>query len=125
MTGFTDYWSRKVLDHSVGKTSIGGLPSVNMALFTATGVDAGTGFTEVSGSGYARTATSGAGWNAAGGSMPSTNSNLTDIIWPTATASWGSVIAVGAYDAASGGNLLWWDYLGNFTWQPFTAVAGT
>jgi|SRR4051812_41839836 hypothetical protein len=125
MTGFTDYWSRKVLDHSVGKTSVGGLPSINLALFIATGTDSGTGFTEMSGAGYTRVTTSGSGWNAAGGSSPSTNSNLTDIIWPSASSAWGTILAVGAYDALNAGNLLWWDYLGNFPWLPFTCSSAT
>jgi hypothetical protein len=38
---------------------------------------------------------------------------------PQATASWGTVIAFALYDASSG-NLLLWDYLGNFAWLPAT-----
>ena len=29
---------------------------------------------------------------------------------------WGTVLAWGLYDAASSGNLIFWDYLGNFSW---------
>ncbi|HJU18995.1 MAG TPA: hypothetical protein VJ770_21275 [Stellaceae bacterium] len=36
------------------------------------------------------------------------------------TASWGTVAAFGLYDAASGGNLLIWDWLGNDPWLPCT-----
>jgi len=122
MTGFTDYWADKVLDQSTGKTSIGAAPTVSIALFTAVGTDAGTGFTEVTGGSYARVTTSGGNWNAASSSAPSTVSNSATLTFPTATASWGTVIAVGAYDASTSGNLLWWDYLGNFSWKPFTCT---
>lgn len=35
---------------------------------------------------------------------------------------WGTVNSWGLYDSLSGGNLLWWDYLGNFKWLPFTGT---
>jgi hypothetical protein len=43
----------------------------------------------------------------------------------TAVAGWGTVNSFGLLDgsAANSGNLLLWDYLGNFKWQPFTATA--
>jgi hypothetical protein len=122
MTGYTDYWARKVLDHSTGKTSIGTLPTAYIGLFTAVGTDAGTGFTEPSTGAYARVTTSGATWNAAGASAPSTTSNVADIIFPASTGSWGTILGVGAFDALTTGNLLWWDYLGNFPWLPFTCT---
>jgi hypothetical protein len=122
MTGFTDNWARRVLDHSTGKTSIGTLPTIYIGLFTVAGIDAGTGFTEVTGGSYARVATTGATWNAAGASAPSTVSNVGDIIFPPSTASWGSIVAAGAFDASTAGTLLWWDYLGLFSWLPFTCT---
>ena len=118
MTGFTDYWARKVIDHSTGRTAIGSAPATYVGLFTAAPTDAGGG-TEVSGGSYARVATAGL-WNAAAGSAPATTSNSGAIQFPVATASWGTVIAIGVFDAATAGNLLWWDYLGNFPWLPFT-----
>lgn len=121
MAGYTDYFARKLIDLSTGKTGVT-TPTVYMALFTAVGTDAGTGFTEVTGGSYARVATAAADWNAAGASDPSTTTNANAINFPTASASWGTVVAIGAYDAATGGNLLWWDYLGNFDWKPFTAT---
>lgn len=53
-----------------------------------------------------------------------TNYNINSLATGTAaplssnTASWGSLVAFGLYDAASGGNLLAWDYLGNYQWLP-------
>lgn len=125
MTGFSDYAAQNGLNYIVGKTAVPTLPTVSVALFTAVGVDAGTGFTEVTGGSYARVTTSGATWNAASGSAPSVITNNTAITFPTATADWtgagaSPVIAIGLYDAASAGNLLAWDYLGNFSWLPTT-----
>ena len=98
------------------------MPSPYLALFTAVGTDAGTGFTEVSGGSYARVAASGSVWNAASGSDPSTITNASAVTFPTSTASWGNVIAVGLYDASTAGNLLDWDFLGNDPWFPFTST---
>jgi len=56
------------------------------------------------------------------GSAPSTITNGAVITFPQATVSWGTVIAFEIRDAVSSGNLLWWDYLGNFAWRPFTAT---
>ena len=125
MTGFSDYSAQNGLNYIVGKTAMPTLPTVYIALFTAVGTDAGTGFTEVSGGSYARVATSGATWNAASGSAPSSISNSAAITFPTATANWGTVIAFGLYDAATVGNLLAWDYLGNFSWLPATVSSAS
>jgi hypothetical protein len=125
MTGFTDYHADHVLDYSTGKTAMPTLPTVYIALFTAVGSDAGTGFTEVSGGSYARAATAGADWNAAGSSAPSKTSNVNPVTFITASGGWGTVIALGAYDALTSGNLLWWDYLGSFNWLPCTVSAAS
>ena len=125
MTGFSDYSAQNSLNYIVGKTAMPALPTVYVALFTAVGSDAGTGFTEVTGGSYARVATSGATWNAASGSAPSTITNASAITFTTATANWGTVIAIGLYDASSAGNLLAWDYLGNFNWLPTTVSSAS
>ena len=118
MVGMSDYTAKKVLDHIVGKTAMGTLPTGYIALFTTVGADDGTGFTEVSGGSYARKSTAGTDWNAASGSSPSSNSNANSLSFPTPTSDWGTVIAFGIYDASSAGNLLAWDYLGNYAWLP-------
>lgn len=56
------------------------------------------------------------------GSAPVSITNGAVITFPQATVSWGTVIAFEIRDAVSSGNLLWWDYLGNFAWRPFTAT---
>jgi len=52
--------------------------------------------------------------------VPATVTNGGVITFPAATANWGTVVAYGVYDALTGGNLINWDYLGNYKWQPFT-----
>jgi hypothetical protein len=121
MTGLTQFSSENVLNYIVGKTATPALPTTFLALFTAVGTDSGTGFTEVSGGSYARVATAG-DWNAASGLSPSTITNSGAFAFPTASASWGTVIAFGLYDASTGGDLLAWDYLGNDPWFPFTCT---
>jgi hypothetical protein len=49
------------------------------------------------------------------------NTNAT-ITFPQATANWGTVTSFGLYDASTTGNLLTWDYIGNFKWIPFSAT---
>ncbi len=122
MTGLTQYAAENVLAYHVGKTAMPTLPTVYVALFTAVGSDAGTGFTEVTGGSYARVATTGASWNAASGLSPSSINNSAALSFPLSTASWGTVIAFGVYDAATAGNLLWWDWLGANPWFPFTCT---
>jgi hypothetical protein len=123
MTGFTDRTSQGILGHITGKAAIFSIPTAYVALFTAVGTDAGTGFTEVSVGAYARVATAAADWNSASGSAPSQISNANTLTFPTATADWGTIIAFGLYDASSGGNLLAWDYFGNYLWMPTTVSA--
>jgi hypothetical protein len=120
MTGFTDRVSRGILNHITGKTAIFTMPTAYVGLFTAVGLDSGSGFTECSGGGYARVATAAADWNAAGLSAPSTITNANPLVFPIATAGWGTIIGFGLFDAASGGNLNAWDYFGNFGWLPTT-----
>lgn len=54
MTGMTNYSADNWLNYISGLTAMPALPAAYMALFTAVGTDAGTGFTEVSGGAYAR-----------------------------------------------------------------------
>lgn len=195
MTGLSDYASKNLLNYITGQVAEPTLPSAFLALFTAVGTDAGSGFTEVSGGAYARVqvagtlaaaasfttasttitlgatapawllalGTNGSGVNVydttnsqqigtvssittttvtltstaahassgstdsisfsafspASGSSPSSITNGAAVAFPAATASWGTVIAFGLYDASTSGNLQLWDFLGNFSWLPF------
>ena len=51
---------------------------------------------------------------------PASVSNAAIVTFVTATASWGTVIGFGLFDAATAGNTLTFDYLGNFPWLPAT-----
>lgn len=194
MTGFSNYSAFNMLDYITGQTAMPALPAVFLALFTAVGTDAGSGFTEASGTGYARvqvagpvvtnaaTTTSSAiighaavpswvvqgmqaydatngniigtvqsttstqvtltanalhaitsgdtinysAFPAASGTGPASVVNGATITFPAAAgAGWGSSIAWGLYDASSSGNLLFWDYMGNFPWLPATVSAAS
>lgn len=59
----------------------------------------------------------------ASGTAPSTMTNGAVVSFPQATGSWGTVIAFGLYDASSSGNLLAWDFIGNFPWLPFESTS--
>ena len=101
MAGFSDYLEDKVLDHVFGGTSYTAPGTLYVALYTVAPSDTGGG-TEVSGGAYVRkTAT----FNVSGTS-PTTATNAAAVEYPTATANYGTVVAVGVFDALTSGNLL-------------------
>lgn len=106
MAGKSDYLENKILDLILSATAYAIPGTLYVALFTAAPTDAGGG-TEVAGGSYARAAVTNNATNfpaAAGGQK----SNGAAITFAQATAGWGTVVAVGVYDALSGGNLLFW-----------------
>jgi hypothetical protein len=196
MTGFSDYVAKNHLNYLAG---LGAEPSLTggtwLALFTAMGTDANSGFTEISAGGYARVQISGSvttngttasgnatlhfasvpSWVVAGmtivdltsgsvipagttilsttsttvtmsanasgagvggadsigfsaysastGTSPSSIVSVADAKLPQSTADWTAngaspVLGWGVFDAASSGNLLYSDYLGNYPWLP-------
>ena len=72
-----------------------------VALYTVAPTDTGGG-TEVSGGGYIRKA----GSFTVSGTNPTTATNSAAVEYPTATANYGTVVAVGIFDASSSGNLM-------------------
>jgi hypothetical protein len=106
MAGKSDYLENKVLDLLLGAVSYTVPTTVYIALYTAAPTDAGGG-TEVSGGGYARVAVTNNTTNFPTASNGS-KSNGTTITFPTATADWGTIVAVGIFDASTAGNLLFW-----------------
>jgi hypothetical protein len=58
------------------------------------------------------------------GTAPSSVVNGAVISFAQATAAWGTVIGWGLFDALSSGNLLWWDFLGQYPWLPFEMASG-
>ena len=103
MAGKSDYFENAVLN-TLRNVSLA-VANVYVALFTTLPGEDATGGVEVSGGGYARTAVT---FNPpAAGSMAS----AADVVFPQATASWGTVVGFGLYDAASAGNLLYFNNL--------------
>jgi len=104
----SDYAEVELLDHITGKTALT-MPTISVGLWTATLSDTSTGATagEVSGGSYARVTTSGATWNAAASGAVD---NASAIVFPTATASWGTVTHVALLDSATlgAGNIIGW-----------------
>jgi len=90
--------------------------TVYVALLTTVPTDdTGTALVEVSGGSYARQAIVGSsGWSTiapvsgGSGTTPEQMSNAAVITFPTPTASWGNVVGIALYDAATVGNLLYW-----------------
>ena len=101
MAGFSDYLEDKVLEHVFGGNAYTAPSTLYVALYTVAPTDTGGG-TEVSGGGYVRQS----GAFTVSGTNPTTASNTAAIEYPTATANYGTVVAVGIFDASSSGNLL-------------------
>lgn len=109
MVGISNYLAQELGDHWLRDQAFTPPSTIYVALFTAAPTDAGGG-TEVTGGSYARVSTDPAtDWDAFSSTGQSANTNA--IIFATATAGWGTVVAFGLYDAASGGNLLAWNSL--------------
>ena len=98
MAGFSDYLENKVVGHVFGGSAYTAPSTLYVALYTSAPSDTGGG-TEVSGGAYARQ-------TAAFTVTADTASNTSAIEYPTATANYGTVVAVGVFDASSSGNLL-------------------
>ena len=102
MGSLSNYAENKILDHLTGKTSYT-MPTIYVALSTTDPREPGSGTTDPSGNNHSRVTTSGSTWNSA--SNGSTTNN-TDITFPTASGSWGTVQYGALYDAANNGNMI-------------------
>ena len=99
MAEFTNYLEDKLLDHVLNNASFTSPTTVYVGLFTTAPTDSTAG-TEVSGGSYARQVLSVS--TASSGVVTSD----ADVTFPQATASWGTIVALGIHDALSSGNLL-------------------
>lgn len=98
--GKSDYLEVNLLNHVLRATPYTAPAAVYLAVFTVAPTEAGGG-TEVSGGSYTRqTVTFGA---PAGNQV----SNSADVLFPLATADWGTLVHFGIFDAPVGGNLLY------------------
>jgi hypothetical protein len=120
MSALSDFLEGKIIDHVFRALAYTAPTNMYVGLFTAAPSDTGGG-TEVSGNAYTRvtvasgttnwsnTQNSGTGASTGTGG---TTQNLTTFTFPTPTPSgWGTVVAVGVFDAATVGNLLWYTTL--------------
>ena len=102
----SDYLENKILDHVLGGGDYARPATVYIALYTVAPTDAGGG-TEVTGGSYVRKSVTNNVTNFPA-AVSGAKSNGTEIIFAEATASWGTVVAFGIFDAATAGNLLYW-----------------
>ena len=98
MAGFSDYLENKVVGHVFGGSAYTAPSTLYVALYTSAPSDTGGG-TEVSGGAYARQTSA---FTVTGNEA----SNTSAIEYPTATGDYGTVVAVGVFDALTSGNLL-------------------
>lgn len=113
MAGKTDYTENNLLNFIFRGTAFPVPAGLFIALYTtAPSADAGTGGTEVSGGSYARqsVARNTTEWKDPSAATQGLTENVNTITFPTATGSWGTVVAAAVLDASSGGNML---YFGN------------
>lgn len=103
MAGKSDYLENAIGNAVLRNTTYTSPATVYLGLLTATPSDSAAG-TEVSGNAYARQAVTFGSPSPAG-----TFANSGVVNFPAATPSgWGTIVAVGVYDALSAGNLLYW-----------------
>lgn len=116
----TNYFENKLIDFVFRAQVFVPPATLYIALFTVAPDDA-SGGTEVAGGSYARVGvtaslanfagTQGAGTTTVSSGTGGATSNNGTITFPAPTANWGSVVAMGIMDAASGGNMLYWSAL--------------
>jgi len=102
--GASNFLENKILDHVLRVSSYSQPSALYVALYTTDPGDGDSG-TEVSGGSYARVSVS------FGAASNGTSSNSAAVEFPTATASWGTIVSAGIRDASTGGNLLFYGSL--------------
>lgn len=117
MAALSNYMENKAIDYFFRGQAFPTISTLYFALFTTSPTDVGGG-TEVSGGSYARVAvtasmgnfagTQGAGTTTVSTGSSGTTTNNVDILFPSPTANWGTVLAMAVFDAATGGNMLVW-----------------
>lgn len=106
MAAMSDYLENALINAVLRGTAYTSPSKVYIGLFTSNPTDENSG-TEVTGGAYARQEiTFGAPTNGVSYSSA-------DVLFPVATASWGTVTHIGIFDASTGGNLLFHGALTN------------
>ena len=99
MAEFSNFLENALINATLRATTYTSPATVYVSLYTSDPTDADSG-TEVSGGSYARTS---AAFDAPSNGV---TQNTSDVTFPTATASWGTVTHVAIHDASSAGNML-------------------
>jgi len=120
MAAMSNFLENKIIDQIFRGQAYSFPSTLYVGLFTTGPSDTGGG-TEVSGGDYARASvaaslanfagTQGAGTTSASSGDTGTTSNNASITFVTPGATWGTVSAFGVFDAATGGNLLFYGTL--------------
>jgi hypothetical protein len=120
MAAMSNFLENKIIDQIFRGQAYSFPTTLYVGLFTAAPTDTGGG-TEVSGGDYARASvaaslanfagTQGAGTTSASSGDTGTTSNNASITFVTPGATWGTVSGFGVFDAATGGNLLFYGTL--------------
>lgn len=100
---FSDYLEDAVLDHICGDGAMTSPSSVYLALSTADPTDDASGLAEPAGGSYARVEVPASSFAAASGGSKSLSA---DVVFPEATASWGTITHLALMDSSSGGEML-------------------
>jgi len=102
-----------LLRNLIGGTGVSNTNSVHFALSTTAPNPDGTNVTEPSGGSYSRTSQANLSsiFNAPAGASPTSCTSGVVLQWPEATASWGTVTHWAAYDAGTGGNMIYYGEL--------------
>ena len=95
---FSNYLAGEILDDVFSGNAFTPPGTFYLALYTSAPTASGGG-TELSGNGYARQ-------TVAFTTTAQQSSNPAAAEFPTATADWGTIVAVGVFDASTSGNLL-------------------
>ena len=114
MAALSDFLENALVDHVFRGISYTMPSTIYIGLFTAAPSDSGGG-TEVTGGSYARVQVgpSAGAWKSTNGATSGASSgtggqtmNAAAITFPTPTASWGQATHFAAFDASTGGNML-------------------
>jgi UDP-N-acetylglucosamine enolpyruvyl transferase len=110
MGRISDSYSNMLLDLAFSKATNNFPATLYVGLSTTTPTNTGTSVTEPVGNAYARVAVTNNATNFPAASARS-KSNGTDIVFTTATGSWGTITHFVIYDALTAGNFIAWGAL--------------
>ncbi len=114
----------KVYD-ATNSTFIGTVSTISGTTVTLTGTAAANSTGSTDSLYFSAFPLSSASSGAEPATTPASTVNSAAIAFAQSTASWGTVTAFAIYDAVTSGNMLSWDYLGNYKWLPFTCTSAS